>query len=97
MLTNVMEHLARVLLYKYCPERTQLGLKTLNQSLPNHVLMEVEAIFEQITPSNHAIASSKIRHLLEKECEWILLQVSDRSLVEVLLREMIKVQPSIKS
>lgn len=92
MLTNVMEHLARVLLYKYCPERAQLGLKTLNQSLPNHILNEVEAIFEQITPRNHAIASSKIRQLLAKEYEWILSQVSDRSLVETLLKEMVKFQ-----
>lgn len=97
MLTNVMEHLARVLLYKYCPERAQLGLKTLNQSLPNSLLNEVESIFEQITPGNHAIASSKIRQLLEKEHEWILSQVSDRSLIEVLLREMIKYQPSSRS
>ncbi|WP_033541256.1 nucleotidyltransferase domain-containing protein [Planococcus sp. CAU13] len=97
MLTNVMEHLARVLLYKHCPGRAQLGLKTLNQSLPNHVLMEVEAIFEHITPRNHAIAFSKIRHLLEKECEWILSQVSDRSLVEALLREMIKSRPLSKT
>ncbi|RLQ83889.1 nucleotidyltransferase domain-containing protein [Planomicrobium sp. Y74] len=92
MLTNVMEHLARVLLYKYCPERAQLGLKTLNQSLPNHILNEVEAIFEQITPRNHATASSKIRQLLAKEYEWILSQVSDRSLVEALLKEMVKSQ-----
>lgn len=92
MLTNVMEHLARVLLYKYCPERAQLGLKTLNQALPNHILNEVEAIFEKITPRNHAIASSKIRQLLAKEYEWILSQVSDRSLVEALLKEMVKSQ-----
>lgn len=92
MLTNVMEHLARVLLYKYCPERAQLGLKTLHQSLPEQILNEVEAIYEQITPRNHAIASSKIRQLLAKEYEWILSQVNDRSLIETLLEEMIKVQ-----
>lgn len=91
MLTNVMEHLARVLLYKYCPKRAQLGLKALDQSLPNHILDEVEAIFEQITPRNHAIASSKIGQLLVEEYEWILSKVSDRSLIEPLLREMVKV------
>ena len=91
MLTNVMEHLARVLLYKYCPGRAQLGLKTLDQSLPNHILNEVEAIFEQITPRNHEIASSKIRQLLVEEYEWILSHVSDRSLVQPLLKEMVKI------
>lgn len=94
MLTNVMEHSARVLLYKYCPERAQLGLKTVNQALPNHILNEVEAIFEHITPKNHAIASSKVHQLLEKEHEWILSQVSEHSLIEVLLNEMIKSQPA---
>ncbi|WP_239457230.1 hypothetical protein [Planococcus versutus] len=92
MLTNVMEHLTRVLLYKYYPERAQLGLKTLTQSLPKHILNEVEAIFEQITPRNHAIASSKIRQLLAKEYEWILSQVSNLSLVKALLKEMVRSQ-----
>lgn len=90
MLTNVMEHLARVLLYKYCPERAQLGLKTLEHSLPTSVLIEVEAIFEQITPKDHGAASSKIRELLAKECDWILSQVKERSVIEALLREMIQ-------
>lgn len=97
MLTNVMEHLGRVLLHKYCPNRAQLGLKTLDHSLPSFVLIEVEAIFELITPKNHAKASSKIRQILDKEYEWILSQVSDRFLVEVLLKEMINCQPLRKT
>ena len=50
MLTNVMYHLARVLLYRYAPHRAQLGLKTIDQSLPKFLVSEVENIFEQITP-----------------------------------------------
>ena len=96
MLTNVMEHLAKVLLYKYCPERAQLGLKALSQSLPNHIVNEVETIFEEITPRNHATASSKIRQLLVEEYEWILSQVSDRSVVQPLLKEMLKVNLKYK-
>lgn len=92
MLTNVMEHLVRVLLYKYDPKRAQLGLKTLNLSLPSPVLREVEVIFEQLTPKNHQVASSKIRHLVGRECEWILSRVNNRSLVELLLKEMIEYQ-----
>lgn len=97
MLTNVMEHLARVLLYKYCPGRAQLGLKTLSHSLPKDILMEVEGIFEQITPINHKGASSKIRRLLEKDYEWMLSSVSDRSVIEIFLKEMITYQPLSKN
>lgn len=90
MLTNVMEHMARVLLHKYCPGRAQLGLKTLHHSLPHAVLKEVEAIFEHITPEHHPTAAVKIRELVEKDYEWILPRVSDRSLIEKLLQEMLK-------
>ncbi|WP_422124406.1 nucleotidyltransferase domain-containing protein [Planococcus sp. X10-3] len=90
MLTNVMQHLGKVLLFKYSPNRAQLGLKTLHRSLPNAVLNEVEGIFEQITPMHHQKASKKIRQLVSSELDWILSHASERSRIEVLLKEAIK-------
>ena len=57
MLTNVVHHLGRVLLHRYAPERAKLGLKTIEQSLPESVVSELTGIMEFITPGKHAQAA----------------------------------------
>lgn len=54
MLSHVLEHLARVLLYRYAPERAQLGLKTVSRSLPAAVFSEIEQISSKMIPADHA-------------------------------------------
>lgn len=71
MLTNVVYHLARVLLYRYAPERAQLGLKAVEQSLPESVVMDMIEILECLIPSKHAQAANQICQLVGREYEWI--------------------------
>ena len=66
-----MHHLARALLYRYAPERAQLGLKTVEQSLPESVVVEMKEILECLIPSNHAQAANQICQLVGREYEWI--------------------------
>ncbi|MCM3744350.1 nucleotidyltransferase domain-containing protein [Sporosarcina luteola] len=89
MLTNVVHHLGRVLLYRYAPERAKLGLKTIERSLPESVILELTEILECITPGKHAQAVVLISRLLDCEYEWIRLQWSEESQQMRFVRRMI--------
>lgn len=89
MLTNVMDHLARALLYRYSPDRAQLGLKTLDRSLPVTILGQVKEVFELLTPRDHVKAASKISQLVSNEYEWMISHISESSQIEALLQKMI--------
>lgn len=71
MLNHVMTHLARVLLYRYKPERAQLGLKTAEASLPEDIVHIVQKIQENLTPKKHLNAAIELRELLNREADWI--------------------------
>jgi len=90
MLTNVMYHLARVLLHRYAPERAQLGLKTLEQSLPESLVAELNQIFENITPSGHRKATLQIKQLVLKELDWIKLNLAEDGQIIPLLEKMLE-------
>ena len=92
MLTNVMEHLARVLLHRYAPNRAQLGLKTISHSLPAAVLTVVEEISKDITPRGHRIAAFRICRLALDESDWIKENLKDGTQAELLLEKMIAFQ-----
>ena len=92
MLSHVVEHLARVLLYRYAPARAQLGLKTLSRSLPEAVFSEIEGISSLMTPADHAQAASRIKELLKRESSWIDEHVSEGDKMMPLMREMIGIQ-----
>lgn len=90
MLTNSMEHLAKVLLYKYAPERAQLGLKTLETSLPEEILKQLELILESITPRRHREAVIRMSEMLSGEMDWIVQRLTDGEQIENLLRKMVE-------
>jgi hypothetical protein len=90
MLTNVMFHLARVLLYRYAPHRAQLGLKAIEQSLPKSMVSELENIFEHITPSEHRKAVILLCELVSEEYAWIDLQLTEEIQIKYLLQKMLE-------
>lgn len=90
ILTNVMYHLARVLLHKYAPERAQLGLKTVEKSLPPSLVAELQQIFENITPSGHKKAVEQIRKLVAQELDWIKLNLTQGNHIIPLLEKMLR-------
>lgn len=90
MLSHVLEHLARILLYRYAPERAQLGLKTISRSLPEPVFSEIESISGLMTPAAHPQAASQIRQLLTREAHWIEEHVADREQTMPLMQKMMQ-------
>ncbi|WP_416144413.1 nucleotidyltransferase domain-containing protein [Planococcus koreensis] len=94
MLANAAEHLARVLLYRYAPERAQLGLKSLQHALPTELFKQMEAVFEAMTPSRHAESAEAMSRLLKKEFPWIKEHVADGAQIETLLQSMLDLYAS---
>jgi len=77
-------------LHRYVPERAQLGLKTLEQSLPSSLVAELEQIFENMTPSHHNKAVEQIRRLVIKELDWIKLNISQDDQIIPFLEKMLE-------
>lgn len=76
MLHYVMTHLSRVLLHRYNPNRAQLGLKTIEISLPGGIVNDIKEVYESITPQKHQNAVKLISKLLSREKEWIFSKVA---------------------
>lgn len=90
MLTNSTDHLARVLMHKYKPERAQLGLKAMSDALPNRIMDRLMAILETITPGRHREAVIDLSKLLHNDMEWIIGKLEGDKQTEELLRRMVE-------
>lgn len=95
MLLNSTEHLAKVLLHRYAPERAQLGLKALRSALPQMQYEQMLGIFNKLTPACHPEAARLISELVSQELEWMMGQLENGSQIERLMKEMIRLN-SIK-
>lgn len=71
LLRNSIEHFAKVLLHKYCPERALLGLKATYNSLPSAPLNEIVDIMDCMTPVTHEMAVKKLVNTFNNESDWI--------------------------
>ncbi|NKE03887.1 nucleotidyltransferase domain-containing protein [Mesobacillus selenatarsenatis] len=89
MLNHVMTHLVRVLLYRYKPERAQLGLKTAEASLPEDIVHIVQKIQENLTPKKHLNAAIELRELLNREADWIFSKLSNPAKIKPLWDKLI--------
>lgn len=89
MLHHVMTHLSRVLLYRYNPHRAQLGLKTLEASLPVGIVQEIKQIYQHLTPQKHEQAVQLICVLLSGETEWIFSEVAYPEKIKPLWERMV--------
>jgi predicted nucleotidyltransferase len=89
MLHQVMTHLSRVLLHKYNPNRAQLGLKTIESSLPTETVKLIKRVYENITPQKHKQAVNLICEILSNETVWIFTEVADPGKINPLWERMI--------
>ncbi|CEG23251.1 Nucleotidyltransferase domain protein [Planococcus massiliensis] len=96
MLTNSIDHVARVLMHKYKPDRAQLGLKAMSTALPNEVKEDLAALLETITPNRHRDAVVRLSNLLHNEMEWIIEKLEGDTQTEELLRRMVEWHLPIK-
>jgi predicted nucleotidyltransferase len=91
MLNFVVTHLSRVLLHHHNPNRAQLGLKTIETSLPEGILKEFKESMGHITPSNHTRAVKQLIQIISNERNWILSTLSSKgkSQIQPLLDKML--------
>lgn len=89
MLRHVMRNLANVLLYKYEPDRSVLGLKALPTHLPEDKRFRIEAIYEWMTPSLHRKAAREILLLLKEEGDWIRHVFSEEEKAVVFMESVV--------
>lgn len=90
LLNHVMLNLSRVLLHKYKPERAQLGLKTVESSLPEEAIKMISEIQENITPKKHQVAAVLLRDLLKQESGWILNEVAAPNKIKTLWQRVLE-------
>ncbi len=89
MLRHVAVHLARVLLHHYSPNRAQLGLKAVENSLPAEITAEMRNFFQSITPDKHSLAAVQVVQLLRDHQQWLTQQLSSAPHAKRLLMTMI--------
>lgn len=83
-------NLARVLLQKYCPERAQLGLKTLDQTLPEEVSASMKRVYKDLSLTSHHEAVSRMVQLAEQQLEWLTDCCGNRDFTIPFLKRMIE-------
>lgn len=84
LLRNSLEHFAKVLLHKYCPERALLGLKATYNSLPSNPLNEIGDIMNCMTLVTHEMAVKKLVNAFNNELDWILENVPNKEEIKPL-------------
>ena len=60
MLNQVISHFSKLLLHIYCAERAQLGMKTLERSLPAEPLKKLQHIYRHLNVEEHQKAARKL-------------------------------------
>lgn len=95
MIQHVLEHLSKVLLHRYCPERTLLGMKTIEKSLPDSIILSLREIYQNITPDLHSKAVQLIIELLKKEKDWIYDQLETSDQATAFLKETLSKKKKI--
>ena len=89
MLHHVLSNLSKVLLHRYNPNRAQLGLKTMEVSLPKEIVYFTKKIYDNITPKKHNEAVKILDELLVNESEWIFAEVANPDKIRPLWERMI--------
>ncbi|WP_413376311.1 nucleotidyltransferase domain-containing protein [Alkalihalobacillus sp. 1P02AB] len=90
MLNFAMPNLAKILLHRYEPNRAQLGIKTLQRSLPIEVSEKLEDILNNMTPTNHQKGVALLVRLLKMELSWIEANLLKESQSRRFIRFMIE-------
>ena len=84
LLRHSLEHFAKVLLHKYCPERASLGIKALHHSLPPSPLDEIVDIMNCTSLVTHGVAVKKLVNAFHYESSWIFDNAPDQEEIKSL-------------
>ncbi len=89
LLNHSIAHFSKLLLHIYCPERAQLGMKTLERSLPAEPLNKLKHIYRYLNVENHPQAAKLLMSFVECE-EAAVLGVVPESEVSLPLWRVMK-------
>lgn len=67
MLNQSISHFSKLLLHVYCPARAQLGMKTLERSLPAAPLNKLKRIYDHMNTEEHHKAANLLMAFVEYE------------------------------
>lgn len=84
LLHQVLTHFSKVLLHRYVPERANLGMKTLQDSLPRVILEELKPVMNRLTIEDHSTAADQLMDMIDAESEWMFAKAMDRGKIEPL-------------
>lgn len=90
MLNQSMVHLSKLLLHIYCPERAQLGMKTLERSLPAELLKKFQHIYRYLNVDEHHHAAKLLAAFMECEEAAIIGTVPEPEVILPLWQVMKK-------
>ncbi|MGI8314779.1 nucleotidyltransferase domain-containing protein [Halobacillus mangrovi] len=90
VLNDLLINLAQILLQRYCPERAQLGLKTIDRSLPEEITDRIQHIYQKNTPDEHPEAILFFTAVLSEQVNWIEENLPTLEYTFPLLKRMIQ-------
>ncbi|MGM9950078.1 MAG: nucleotidyltransferase domain-containing protein [Lysinibacillus sp.] len=90
MLNQVIGHFSKLLLHIYCPERAQLGMKTLERSLPAEPLQKLKHIYRHLNEEEHQEAARQLVEFVSYEETAIAGFVPEPEVILPLWRELKK-------
>ena len=90
MLNQVINHFSKLLLHIYCAERAQLGMKTLERSLPAEPLQKLEYIYRHLNIEAHQEAARQLIEFIDYEEAMIVGFVPEPEAILPLWRELKK-------
>ena len=90
MLNQVIGHFSKLLLHIHCPERAQLGMKTLERSLPAEPLQKLKQVYQYLNVEEHHKAAMLLVNFVASEEAMITASVPESETIVPLWREMKK-------
>lgn len=89
MVHHVLTHLSKIVLHKHNPRRAQLGVKTVERSLPKEVVEVLNLAYENNTTQKHKQSVSIICEVLSNESEWVFSEVANPEKIKPLWEQML--------
>ncbi|ARI78426.1 aminoglycoside 6-adenylyltransferase [Halobacillus mangrovi] len=90
VLNDLLINLAQILLQRYSPDRAQLGLKTLDRTLPEEITDRIRHIYLKTTPDEHPEAILIFTAVLSDQEHWIEKNLPKLEYTLPFLKRMIK-------
>ncbi|MGP4060759.1 nucleotidyltransferase domain-containing protein [Halobacillus sp. H74] len=82
-------NIAKVLLQRYCPERAQLGLKTIDRTLPVEVVEPMRIVYRHLSAKEHPKAVYSMALIIQDHIIWLSSQFEKEKYTIPFLKRML--------